>query len=1258
MQRLHKTIIVLACIMLSVLLLSLSIDSLGEVPSLWELKAPDLPELNPEMPNMTATPNPETTKLEKPDISLGDAEPLFRVIGATGTQYLRIMAYDKYSSGLWGSSPSDPVSYLGELIWPDIFVNSSLVRMSFSVEPLTDLGEYLPTAPNTISLNLTDLVTYYGDEMVFSCEAGVDAYNLTYLKYSYSDDLLSVSDVAYLPEYLEVPTELDEGLQSLAEEIAGNASTPYEQLLVLEDYLKTHYDYNLTGLDAPPGTDPLEFFLYESGEGVCTDFNTALTMLARSLNISARLVGGYYIDPFALVQDVFPLQAHAFTEVPFEGLGWIIFDATPGSDLLSLIESLGGVNVTDVLPDHSFDGDTEVPVEGDVPAEGDEVFTIFGATGSSYLRDGVGDYYNGSWYMRDSYAIPYTGQYVASVITGYSGYGEYHYYVEPSQAIGGFIPSPLHPLQLNVEWDITFYPEHGLFRVDEPLAIGYEVQSEVYTFNASTLDDATPYNSTLYKQVPEKLRNKILPLAEQVTRNQESPYLKVKALENYLKNQYSYNLSYTRSPVNVDPVEWFLFHERQGVCTNFNTALTLLARSLGIPARLATGYLVNPESEVQTVKATQAHAYAEVLFDDLGWIVFDATPMGGAEEPPEPPGRTPTNATITYQDDYVIVGSSFTVAGIVVDDQGEDVTGLDVLVYLKKDKSEPGVLAGRGVVTDGLFNVTCVFPMGLPGGEYMVDAHALGNEIYLGSWSDPPITSYTETEFISDTPEKVVTGKTFNITGTLVEKQTAKGLPNTPCTVSTGFETLSAVTDKNGRINVEAEYTEPGAFSIEMRYGGEDYRLEALTVTFIESIPLILTPTADIRLIRGENSLIGGTVHADEIPGELETITLSLESQEISTVTNERGEFFIVYRVHGDHELGSLPLHFTLHSGQQQVQAEATIVARPQIDYASRQTVEAGKQHPVRVMLVDDRGQPMEGRPVTLRYRCGDITGNQTVHTDNIGEADFTFKLTDPEETTLTMTVTYHGETYYTAASASTSLTVVTPTQFPILQAAAAALGLAGVGALVYLQKTRSAEATEEQPASVAEAETRSTRLSIALPQIRAPFPNVWGVNEELELLIRLTSVEGDPIMNAPLNMVIDGTPQQVTTSGTGEASTTTSIDSIKDLKVSVNYSPEGLHTELDIRIVDYRDEIISLFNEKFSEAQKRFKAVKDNYTARELLGYLKTQTPEETHVPLGEMIFIFEEANYSLHPIARSSYEGFYLAKTAFEEELNGETS
>src|SRR5947207_2504067 len=78
-------------------------------------------------------------------------------------------------------------------------------------------------------------------------------------------------------------------------------------------------------------------------------------------------------------------------------------------------------------------------------------------------------------------------------------------------------------------------------------------------------------------------------LAEQVTRDATNPFDVVMALTNYLQGHYRYTLDLPRVPTGRDPVDWFLFDVKTGYCEQFATAETLMLRSLGIPARLATG---------------------------------------------------------------------------------------------------------------------------------------------------------------------------------------------------------------------------------------------------------------------------------------------------------------------------------------------------------------------------------------------------------------------------------------------------------------------------------------------------------------------------------------------------------------------------------------------------------------------------------------------------------------------------------------------
>jgi transglutaminase-like putative cysteine protease len=90
------------------------------------------------------------------------------------------------------------------------------------------------------------------------------------------------------------------------------------------------------------------------------------------------------------------------------------------------------------------------------------------------------------------------------------------------------------------------------------------------------------------------------------------------------------NAAYTRrAPAHGDAVAAFLFDDRAGHCELFATALAVLARTEGIPSRLVTGFAapVGPGGEVE-VRRADAHAWVEILDPAVGWVPFDATPVG------------------------------------------------------------------------------------------------------------------------------------------------------------------------------------------------------------------------------------------------------------------------------------------------------------------------------------------------------------------------------------------------------------------------------------------------------------------------------------------------------------------------------------------------------------------------------------------------------------------------------------------------------
>ncbi len=103
----------------------------------------------------------------------------------------------------------------------------------------------------------------------------------------------------------------------------------------------------------------------------------------------------------------------------------------------------------------------------------------------------------------------------------------------------------------------------------------------------------------------------------------------VMALTTYLQTHFQYSQQLGHVPAGRDPVDWFLFDVKVGYCEQFATAETLMLRSLGIPARLATGYSTgsyDPVLDQSIVRERDAHAWVEVWFPNHGWVPVDPSP--------------------------------------------------------------------------------------------------------------------------------------------------------------------------------------------------------------------------------------------------------------------------------------------------------------------------------------------------------------------------------------------------------------------------------------------------------------------------------------------------------------------------------------------------------------------------------------------------------------------------------------------------------
>ena len=140
---------------------------------------------------------------------------------------------------------------------------------------------------------------------------------------------------------------------------------------------------------------------------------------------------------------------------------------------------------------------------------------------------------------------------------------------------------------------------------------------------------ASYYNPVIlstYTQLP-KLDPRIAALAQSITRGKTTMYDKVVALETYLRSHYAYNVNIHR-PSSEEGVAWFLFDnpDKDGFCNCFSAAMTLMARSLGIPARVMVGYTsgtYDAAHKQNVIRGTDAHSWTQVYFANYGWVNFE-----------------------------------------------------------------------------------------------------------------------------------------------------------------------------------------------------------------------------------------------------------------------------------------------------------------------------------------------------------------------------------------------------------------------------------------------------------------------------------------------------------------------------------------------------------------------------------------------------------------------------------------------------------
>jgi len=290
---------------------------------------------------------------------------VFIVKSDDGTQYLESRSFDTYDGRNWTNGPTYSLPLNANQAYSSESALWHPVRQTITVvNPPGEQNPYLFGASQIRSVNQPAIIVTSantGSAVTWLSRNGNLAAGERYTVTSYvsSADIQTLRRVP-LPEdspplppnydgplpiyyydpgilntYLQHPDNLDPKILRLAQSIVAgaHATTMYDKAVALEDYLRSHYKYNVN-VNLPSGQEGVSWFLLRSGnQGFCNYFASAMTIMARLLGIPARVVDGYtngQHDPKHNQWLIHGVDAHLWTQIYFAGYGWINFEPSNG----------------------------------------------------------------------------------------------------------------------------------------------------------------------------------------------------------------------------------------------------------------------------------------------------------------------------------------------------------------------------------------------------------------------------------------------------------------------------------------------------------------------------------------------------------------------------------------------------------------------------------------------------------------------------------------------------------------------------------------------------------------------------------------------------------------------------------------------------------------------------------------------------------------------------------------------------------------
>lgn len=222
-------------------------------------------------------------------------------------------------------------------------------------------------------------------------------------------------------------------------------------------------------------------------------------------------------------------------------------------------------------------------------------------------------------------------------------------------AAGGLgLPAIQNPVGYGLDFVVQSAPD--MYEAELRGAVRYEAESRSLIWERLTRRNYRPRvaaRAHLLERPRGSLGRRVQVMTAGLTAGARNSDAQLTKIRDFLRNNCSYSQR-IENPDGLPPMENFLFGERVGWCDFFASAAALMAREAGFPSRMAYGYsggIAFPEQGIISYREEDAHAWAEVLIDGVGWVVFDTSPEGsGAARLPGAGGGLAPPDLSSYRD--------------------------------------------------------------------------------------------------------------------------------------------------------------------------------------------------------------------------------------------------------------------------------------------------------------------------------------------------------------------------------------------------------------------------------------------------------------------------------------------------------------------------------------------------------------------------------------------------------------------------------